>query len=412
MANVRWKGGAAAVTQVATVQVTAYDAATTYKLTVNGKVVSVIAQGSVNATAAGLVTAWNASTEPEFAEVTASSSTDTVTLTADTAGVPFTATSSVSGGAGTIGAVTTTTSATGPYHWDNAVNWDTGAVPVNGDTVWIEHSVVSILYGLAQSAVTLTALNIAASWTGELGLAELNTSGSTAYLEYRSRYLAIGATTITIGDGPGQGSGRIQLNVGSVQCTLHVHGSGSGAETDLEPILWKGTHVSNVVNVTKGSVGIAVYGGESATVATLTVGYQSSPTSDSAVRLGAGVTLATLSQSGGTVLLQAGLTTVSKTGGSLTIDAGSVTTLTDDGGSTVYKGTGTITTLNVGHEASVDFGQDMRGRTVTSTNIYRGAAVNDPFATVTWTNPPRLVRCRVEDCDLDFGFNRTYAIGS
>lgn len=72
MATRTWLGTAAAVAQVSTVQVTAYDAATTYKLTVNGNVISTIAAGSVNATATALAAAWNLSTVPEFTGVTAS----------------------------------------------------------------------------------------------------------------------------------------------------------------------------------------------------------------------------------------------------------------------------------------------------------------------------------------------------
>ena len=85
MATMRWKGAAQAVAQVTTVAITAYDATTTYKLTINGKTVSTSAAGSANATAAALVTAWNASTDPELAEVTASGSTSPLTLTGDTA---------------------------------------------------------------------------------------------------------------------------------------------------------------------------------------------------------------------------------------------------------------------------------------------------------------------------------------
>ena len=83
MATNRFLGRAKARANVITVQVTAYDAATTYSLTVNGKSVTTIAAGSVNATATALAAAWNAATEAEFAEQTASANTDTVTLTAE-----------------------------------------------------------------------------------------------------------------------------------------------------------------------------------------------------------------------------------------------------------------------------------------------------------------------------------------
>ena len=87
-----WVGGAVAVAQVVTVALTAYDGATTYKLTVGGVVVSAVGTGGTTTTAAAaLAAAWNASTHSYFTGITANNnSSATVTLTADTAGVPFT----------------------------------------------------------------------------------------------------------------------------------------------------------------------------------------------------------------------------------------------------------------------------------------------------------------------------------
>ena len=46
MANVRWTGGAQPIAQVSTVTVTGDDATTTYKVTINGRVVSVLGSGA------------------------------------------------------------------------------------------------------------------------------------------------------------------------------------------------------------------------------------------------------------------------------------------------------------------------------------------------------------------------------
>ena len=70
MATKRWKGGALAVSQVGTFTLTAYDVLTTYKITINGKVVSVLGQGGTTATTAtALQAALTASTIPEFTKV-------------------------------------------------------------------------------------------------------------------------------------------------------------------------------------------------------------------------------------------------------------------------------------------------------------------------------------------------------
>src|SRR5258708_1374747 len=124
MGKVHWIANALAVKQVYTIQVTAYDVGTTYKVTINGKVVFTIAAGGVNATATALQVALAASTIPEFLEVTWTVATDTVTGTAVTAGKPFTAVGAASGGTGTV-SVTAVTANTGPNNWDNTANWDT-----------------------------------------------------------------------------------------------------------------------------------------------------------------------------------------------------------------------------------------------------------------------------------------------
>ena len=60
-------------------------------------------------------------------------------------------------------------------------------IPGSGDDVFLEDSDVSVLYGLDQSSVSLASLNIAANYTGELGLPRVNAEGSTEYVEYRDQ---------------------------------------------------------------------------------------------------------------------------------------------------------------------------------------------------------------------------------
>lgn len=413
MATLRWKGNAQAIAQVNTVTVGGTPAAAqVYSVTINGKTVSYTAiGGDTNSTiATALAALLAAATAPaEFADVTWTVLAAVITGTSATPGVPFTNTS-VATGTGTL-VTATATANTGPNNWDVAANWSTGSVPVTGDTVFLEGSAVSIQYGLAQSAVTLAALNILASFTGDIGLPETRVGTAGSYLEYRAQYLAIGATVVIIGDGVGQGSSRIKLDAGTVQTTLSVKQTSTGAEPNLEALQWKGTHVANVVNVLRGSVAIAGYGGDVATVATLTVGFITSQSTDATVRCGPGCTLTTINMSGGTLEINSGATTIIKGSGNLTIKgAANVTTLTDDAGTTVYQGTGTITTANVGNAATLDFSQDMRARTVTTCNLYSGAALADPFGTVVFTNPLHLLRCRIADVRMDVGVNRNLAV--
>ena len=368
MANKRWRGDAAPVAQVTTVQVTAYDAATTYKLTVGNKVISVIAQGSVNLTASGLVTAWNASTLAEVAEVTASSNTDTVTLTADTSGKPFTVTSSVSGGTGTIGAASTTTDSAGPNHYDTAANWTPSGVPTGGDDVYFEGSDVPCLYGLDQSAVTLTSLSIGASYTGRIGLPD----DAGDYYEYRQAYLKVGATTAYIGQGEGQGAGRIRLDLSSIQSTVFVHFTGASLDTGYASLQLKGTNAANVINVVRGEVDVAYFPGETTTFATVRLGYKDSRDADAVVRLSSGVSLTTIEKQGGQLEINSTFTTLTQYAGQTRLLAGTPGQLNIYGGDVVYNTAGTLggNTILAG-DGHLDFSQDPRGKAITNPiNMY------------------------------------------
>jgi hypothetical protein len=304
-------------------------------------------------------------------------------------------------------AVSTAVAPTGPHHWDNANNWDAGAVPANSDDVVFENSNVDCLYGLDASAVTLTSLTIKQSYTGKIGLA---VKTDTDYYEYRETYLEIGATTITIGAGEGEGSQRLKINTGSVQTTMIVVDSGQSADA-LPAILWKGTHASNVVRVSKGAFGAALLAGETAAIATLAVGYREDQEADAQVFCGSGVTLTNVDISGGLVEIASATTTIDQTAGLLVITAAAHASIDVDGGRLVYKGTGTITTLSVSGEGQADFSQDMRAKTITNAvQLYDGASLLDPYGIVALSAGFKVNRTKLENVTIDLGPDRTYTV--
>jgi hypothetical protein len=425
MANVRWKGGAPAVAQVDTLTVGGtIEATDIFIMTIGNKSLSVVAASTVAATVATTIAAaWNAMDSeeyPEFAEITAlATAGGALTLTADTPGKPFTVTvSTTETGGGAADAQTFGTAATtansGPNVCGTAANWDRGGsatVPQAADDIFIDNSSVSILYDISQAGTTFTSLTISNSFTGTIGLPETNEDAANGtYKEYRTQYLTIDCTTVNIGDTSGQGSSRIKINAGTVQTTLNVKNTGTSQETDLEAVLWKGTNASNAVNINGGSVGIAVFGGETATVSALRVQSGGPGLLDADVRMGAGVTWTTLTMNAGDVEVRSGGTTVSKVAGTLTIMAGNVTTLSDDTGTTYYQGTGTITTANIGGGASLDMSRDIRTRTITTLNLHAGSTFNDPAATTTLTNGFVAVRCALPDITVNCGQNKTYTV--
>lgn len=407
MATKIWRGDSPAVAQVVTVTVGGtIETTDIFKMTINGKTLSVVGGSATAATVATTIAAaWNALSStayPEFAEITAAATSGgAFTLTADTAGKPFTVsleTTETGGGAAddqTFGQ-STTTACSGPNHADVSANWD-GGTPVDGDDVVIGPGSSSILYGLDLATVTPASIRIHQGFTGKIGLARVNKDlPSAPYYEYRETYLKFGDSgdatniAITIGEGEGSGSSRIKLNTGTSQATLSVLNTGQAETTGDQVFYWKGTHASNSISVSKGNVGVASLPGETATLLTLNVGYRQNVAGDSNVVCGTGVTLtdATIKQSGGNLSLNSatsGSATITILDGKLTLQSGGHVGLSIQGGEVVYNSTGTLGgNPSVSGQGHLNFSQDLRAKTVTNpVEVYGpNAKVSDPNKSV------------------------------
>ena len=415
MATVRWLGTATAVNQVSTATPANVEIGDVFNLLVGGVTIATFTAtaATVANVTAGLTTAWNASSHPYATGITASDQTTHVALTADSAGVPFTVTATATDGGGantqTLTMATTTANA-GPNVWTTATNWSGGSVPVNSDVVIFENNAVPVFFGLDQNSVTLTELRILQSYTGEIGLPETkfltSTTGNFANYdasktEYRETYLKIGATLLNIGQSVGYvaqaGSPRIKVNVGSVQTTATIYDTCvSTSDAPLQPVRILGTHASNVVNVLRGTVGIATsLGSEVSTVATLNMRYVSGQETDANVTMGKGVTWSTINKTGGTlavnsvntggsgILNVAGAATadvasgtmsvVECQGGTITLNGGfAVTSIAAYGGTTYSNTSGTVTTIILDNGGTVDMTGSSAARTVTNVSIMPG----------------------------------------
>lgn len=423
MANPNWRGGAAPVAQVVTLTVGGtVEVGDKFKITIGSKTLTVIAASTnVDTVATAIATAFNllsSSVYPEFTGTARGMTAQAVgsggqlTLTAKTAGVPFAVTlTTVETNDAAADAQTftqsTTTANSGPNDWSTAANWDTGAVPVTGDNVNIANSSISILWGLDQSAVTLASLNIEFSYSGTIGLPNLAAAG---FAEYLPTYLAISATVVSIGRGSGSGSGRIKLNTGSNATAITVTATGGAAETGVEAFLWKGAHATNQLTGISGTIGIAIFGGETATLPTLR--------SDGAtIRAGSGATLTTVIQAGpGTVTLQSGATTVRKdptaTGTLRCLGTGGYTTIEHFGGLLDYQSSGTIGTLSGGDKGIIDFENNPIARNITNANFYKGYTLRDRSETVSFGNLFSTPGCTLADLHLNFGSGRSYQVSN
>lgn len=395
MSNVRWIGAALDVTQVDSITVAnTWAAGDTATVTIGTRqiVVTVGATVTTAAVATAIKEAINGDTItgdatrsadggdiPEFEEVEASlPSASVVYVTGRTAGVPFTMTvteNTAGTGTATRAAVT---ACTGSNFFDDADNWDTGVVPADTDTIYFDNSDVSVLYGLDQSAIEPAAIYIDQSFTGDIGLPEVNAGGG--YHEYRSQYLSLGPAVLKIGGGVGAGSGRVKINSTTDTCALTVYNSGASAD-GLPAVIWKGTEAANSLVMTGGSLGVAVFGGEAATLATINQ-------SGGELTLGAGVTLSgALTKAGGATVFNSLIDgSLTQTGGDTVINGtGNVDQLTLRGGTVVYNTTGTLGGATVvGGAGVLDFSQNPVAKAVTNAIDGYGTAalILDPLKVV------------------------------
>jgi trimeric autotransporter adhesin len=424
MATKIWTGNAAPVADVWTFTVGGtIEATDIFKITCNSKVLSVVAGSTSAATvAANIVAAWSALSQanyPEFFEYTpAVTSGGAFTATAKTAGIPgdFTASTTETGGGAADSqtfSYSNSTPATGPNFWSEPKNWvnelGANAVPETGDTVIIENSNVSILYGIDQDSVQLSSLRIDSTFTGTIGLPRRN---SNSYSEYRLQYLTLDGGTYSIGQGSGQGSGRIKINTGTDHDSfIDVFGTGNTKEAGVPAFLWKGGESLSVLRVTQGSVGAAFFAGESANLSGgLRVGYETSISSDASVAIGSGATLTAVDQTGGVLELNCAATTVNHLGGTfIARGSGSITTVNNRGGLFLDESSGTFTTVE--NQAEYDRRRVMSPKTITTLRVYGKSKTWIPFG-VTLTNPLELFGCSIGDVELDVGVHKKLTVAA
>jgi hypothetical protein len=440
MATRRWTGAALPVAQRETITIGGtWVAADTLTVTCNGRAIVLTIGTTVTttqiatelaaalgSTSTALGAAYsvtergpNVAEFREFVsgETAPAASGSTVVLIGKTKGKPFTISVSKSSTSGTV-STATTISASGPNFFNVAANWSGSTVPVDSDDIVYDSGNVDCLYGLAQSSVSPQSITITMGYTGRIGLPDQNIDDPAyPYNEYRDKYLSLGTSAdsvtqaLTIGGGDGQGSSRIKIDSGSGQCQLVVLNSGVSELQGVPAILWKGTHVSNTVTISKGSVGIAFFAGETSAIMTGKVGFRTNQTTDSTVVIGSGVTLTTLEQTGGNLTTNNAVTTTTLSGGSWRHVSGVAVTVTITGGYCSYESTGTLTTLTLSG-GELDFRANQRARTITNCDLFAGATFRDPAGTVTFTNGIDLNRTNLQGVTLEISNNRRLTLGS
>lgn len=283
-----------------------------------------------------------------------------------------------------------------------AGNWSGAAVPVAADDVYLTNNAVDITLGLNQSAITLNSLNVDQSYTGKIAAA--------------GTYLQINATTLNIGKASGDqsasGSQRIHLN-GTFTTANIVDTGQSSADSGFQPVCLLGTIAT--LNVRSGRLGVAVLTPiETATVTTVNITQSDTASSSPVVTFGI-VALTTANIEAGKLIHKGTgtVTTAKVVGGEYRVESSSLhTTLSVESGKVVYNGTGTITTLNV-YDATVDFSNDPRPKTVTNLNVYKNAKLNlqtGVLGSVTVTNGIKVNGCDLDSVSIKVGTDRVLSL--
>jgi hypothetical protein len=397
MAKNVFLGTAPAVAQVTNVTPGTVEAGDIFRITLSDdaghsyQIAFTSAGTTVAGVTAGLLAAANVAKAAGLSPwtlVTAADIGTALTITAMTAGVPFTATcSTVNGGANNTQTLVATvgTASSGPSDAGIAANWSLGAIPVATNEMYLENCAVDLLYGLDFSAVGLNSFNVAQTFTGKIGQAAVAGAG---YLKINTPLADIG---YHFAGGTPSGSGRVKLDFGSATAAaITVHNSASSpAETNRPVVRLLAANAATVLNVRKGKVGIACESPtETSTLSAINESYVASVASDAELTIGAGVTLTTLTKTGGkATLLCAATNVINRAGDLLTSGTGAITTLTVEGGTVTSNATGTITTLNA-DGGQIDFTKSTSARTLTTLAARKGstAVVSYDPAVLTVTN--------------------------
>jgi len=408
MATIRWTGLAPNVQQVDTIQITAYDAATTYTVTIGNVAVSVVGTTDANGTASALNTALGLSGHAYFSAVTWTVSTDTVTGTGVN-GEPFILTASVAGGTGTVSHTAEATAAESANHFTVAENWSSNTVPTTNDEIIFDKGSTPLLWDIDQNALSLNLVRTDRAYTGYIGLNPhafmSNGTEATSTPEYRETHFKIDADRIEIGresgNQTGAGQGRVNIDNGDAGTPVCIvfNTAASARDTGQLAVDYVANDAAAVLTVINapGGVGVAVkLPGTTAVLASIDV--QGSNAANRVV-VGEGTTVTNYRQNSGVNILAC----AADLAGWIRVNGGTLTTLGEEwtaatvdiyGGRVNmdhYDSTTLATTTNVWNGATLDLSRNSRTRTISTVKLFPECVlITDPgFVTITtmsWEN--------------------------
>lgn len=445
-ANVRWTGNAQDVAQVSTIAASGtWATGDTATVTCNKKSVTVtvgtaVTTADVVAALAAAINATSATADLvgdetrnvggqqilEFTEIVASASGSTLTLASVTPGIPFTVTrGEATAGSGALGAVTAVTAATGKHWLNNADNYEGGALPSDGDSLYVDAGGVSILYGLDYFRANSVGVDLIVStdFTGSIGRPLLTAAG---YQDYRlPRYLLFEGDSKDIDFIPGvlgvspQGSVWIDLQDQELVDVTVAATRGSGLAPNIFIAGADASNLTNRLTVSSGSVAIepdeaATDPAKFAAFSGIVVGTPAGDPSDARVFIGRNAQLcmtSTIAVHSGVLTTYAG-TEVATDQAVTTIYGGEFHTLAAgdnysfdvrSGGSLYIKGSGTFDAITL-RGGRLDLSQATATQAINVLKAYAGSSIIDPNDR--GVNGFDMVGCTLSQLTLDLPANR------
>ena len=260
--------------------------------------------------------------------------------------------------------------------WGVAANWSPSGVPIADDDVFLENTNQSVTGTLDQSAVELDSLNIAQSFTGSVGLA--------------GTPLQIDSPIVNIGynNGPGSPSGSplINLVLDAVASVITVSNTGNSSDSTKSPVRLLTNSSSTTLEIRKGKVDLAMGTGQVASIGAIVMSWLTNKAGDVDLFIGNGVTLTTIDQQAGDLVISSACITLAFESGTLkTRGSGTIGTLTVSGGIATLDSTGTITTMAI-DGGTVDFTKSSVARVVTNLKLNPGGTLKHNPGDMTFTN--------------------------
>lgn len=378
-----------------TSEVTATAASGTLTVTINSKteVYTATSDDTIATVATNMVSQLQNSVVPEFADVTWSNPDDAIIYGVGNADGQTISVSFV--GAGGVTVSNTSTAATSASDLADVLNYSTGALPVDTDTLVIENSSVSILWGLnALSALEVNIVRLA-SHTGQIGLPDTNANG---YPEYRPTHLATEGTSIQIEDNQ---QGFVRLLSTAASAVTFTQTSSSAGSLFSEYVELTGTPASSVITVNGGGLAFAPLQDQTSVAGTLNV-------ANAAFRTGPNGTFTTgyLSNVNAQIAGTYTTLTIDNSASEISVVRAAVsTTTTVEAGTLSWNSSGAMGTMTIASEGILDLTFAPVAVAVTNLIVTDNAQVFDPNGKITKPYTLKLNHTSLSKVTLELGTN-------